>query len=124
MFDLTDIFRYFFQLPKNPSKDWWGKVFTDMAVHTRKLLPKELLLKRRPNEEEDIYNYRLCNYEPITYGSMNKAIDDIFRILTAVSYTIKAPDDFKQYLTETNFSGFVNDTQNESLTLELLLQKI
>ena len=86
MFETIDEYiKNFLKLPKSDAVEKWEKVFNAMAVHTRKALPKELLLARRPNEEQHIYEYRLNNYEAITYGSMNKSFDDLFRIVNAVN---------------------------------------
>lgn len=121
---IEEYFRQLFLLPKNPNKKNWEKVFYDMSIHTRKTVPTELLLKRRPNEEEHIYNYRIANYEPITYGSMNKALDDLFRIINGISYKINGPDEFIKQLDDIEFSGYTNDARHEELSLELFLQKI
>lgn len=115
MFDLKQFFDNFFKMPPPANKAEMVKVFRDMAVHTRKLKPEELLLKRRPNEEPHIFEYRLCNYEPITYGSMNKALDVLYRIVTAINYKANYPDSIKQYISGPNFFGY---------SLDLFLQKI
>lgn len=121
---LEEYFRHLLTLPPNPNFKNWEKVFYDMSVHTRKTLPKELLLKRRPNEQENIYNYRLENYEAITYGSMSKALDDLFRIVSGVNYSIQAEDKVKQAIEEIEFTGYSHNAYHEELSLELFLQKI
>lgn len=115
MFDLEYFFNNFFKLPPLANKKEMVEVYIDMAVHTRKLLPKDLLLKRRPNEEEQIYCYRLENYEPITYGSMNKALDELFRIVNGINFKLNIPDSIKEYIAGPNFGGY---------SLVLYLQKI
>lgn len=80
------------------------ELFEEMAVHTRKRKPKELLLKRRPNEPDDVYDYRIKNYEPITYGSMNKAFDNLYRIINGINHTLHiANDDVVKYLQTKKF---------------------
>lgn len=119
---LEQYFKNLKKLPKNEDlKAKWLKIFVDMAVHTRKRVPKELLLKRRPNEESHIYDYRIENYEPITYGSMNKAFDNLFRIVSGISYTINADENVKEFLKE---SVFKNVDNGESLNTEMFIQKV
>lgn len=120
MFETIDEYiKNFLKLPKKDCVAKWEKVFSDMAVHTRKALPKDLLLKRRPNEEEHIYNYRLDNYEAITYGSMNKSFDDLFRIINAVNYQVNGNPSVLEYIKNSKFYY-----QNESLSLALYIQKV
>lgn len=84
--------------------DKFRKSFEEMAVHTRKRKPEDLLLKRRPNEAADVLDYRICNYESITYGSMNKAFDNLNRILTGMNYKLHITDEaVKDYLLTKNF---------------------
>ncbi len=92
----NDIKKYAAKITKlapYPLEKEFKEAFEEMAVHTRKRKPKELLLDRRPNEPKDVYDYRLKNYEPITYGSMNQAFDNINRILNKVSYSLTVPDE-------------------------------
>ncbi len=92
----NDIKKYAAKITKlapYPLEKEFKEAFEEMAVHTRKRKPKELLLDRRPNEPKDVYDYRLKNYEPITYGSMNQAFDNINRILNKVSYSLVVPDE-------------------------------
>jgi hypothetical protein len=82
------------------------ELFEEMAVHTRKRKPKDILLKRRPNEPDDVFEYRIANYEPITYGSMNKAFDNLNRILTGINYNLSVSDDkVTEYLSTKKFMG-------------------
>ena len=84
----------------------YKELFEKMAVHTRKRKPESILLKRRPNEPDDVFNYRIANYEPITYGSMNKAFDNLNRILTGINYNLTISDDkAMQYISSKKFMG-------------------
>jgi hypothetical protein len=121
---LQEYFKQLLLLPENPNQKQWERIFKDMAVHTRMDIPKDLLLKRRPNEDPLVHTYRLENYEPITYGSMNKAIDDLYRILNGINYSIQAEDSFKEFINKARFQNFSADTQNEELDMDLFLQKI
>lgn len=113
-------------LPENPKKKDWERVFISMATHTRKRVPRELLLARRPNEEPTIHEYRVANYRPITYGSMNKALDDLYRIVSGISFTLNAPENVKDYLINTVVDNYCNSaaTQNEIISAKLFIEKI
>lgn len=116
---IEEYIKEFSKLPEYAHIKQWEQVFNQMAIHTRKRLPKELLLARRPNEDEHIFNYRIANYEAITYGSMNKCLDDVNRILSAVSYQVKAQDDTIKFLSETSFNY-----DGETLSFQQYIQKI
>lgn len=106
-----------------PLKDTFEDAFEEIAVHTRKLKPKELLLKRRPNEPADVYEYRLDNYEPITYGSMNQAFDNINRILNKVTYSLTFPEeDVKKMLGEKKFDGSTFDQFFQQIYLRRMIE--
>ena len=106
MFDIAEYIRTFFKIDNKKIIDRWEDVFEQMAVHTRKLVPSELLLKQRPNEETNIFNYRIENYRAITYGSMNRALDSVSRILNKINYDIIVDDNVKAYLQTKNFYGY------------------
>lgn len=88
-------------------KNWehWNKVRTTMFIHTRGKNPGEILTSRRPNEDPDVQKYRLSIYEPITKGSMNRAIDKLFRIFQNANFSISVSDELNTYLTERKFDG-------------------
>lgn len=89
--------------PKN--WDHWNKVRNTMFIHTRGKNPGEILTSRRPNEDPDVQKYRLSIYEPITKGSMNRAIDKLFRIFQNANFSISVSDELNTYLTERKFDG-------------------
>lgn len=102
-FNVLDYIQQFAQAKPEPNKKW-ADVFHSMAVHTRKRKPVELLLAQRPNEEYHIYEYRLANYRAITYGSMNRAFDSLFRITNDINYSIKnCPDKVQDYISKEMF---------------------
>lgn len=80
------------------------KKYDEMAVHTQRRKPTELLIKRRPNEPQEVNDYRVENYESVTYGSMNKAFDNIFRIMTLSNFNLTVENkDLGEYLKTKNF---------------------
>jgi hypothetical protein len=88
-------------------KNWehWNRVRNTMFIHTRGKNPGEILTSRRPNEDPDVQKYRLSIYEPITKGSMNRAIDKLFRIFQNANFSISVSDELNTYLTERKFDG-------------------
>lgn len=115
MFDLETFFRDFFKVPMPSHKAKWVKVMTDMSVHTKKAIPYELINCRRPNETQEVYNYRIKTYKPITYGSMNRATDELYRIVSGIGYKMNVPDTTAALMKENIF---------ENYTFELYLQQV
>lgn len=103
MFDILEYIKNFLKIDNKAQVRRWEDVFNQMAVHTRKRKPMELLLKQRPNEESHILNYRLENYRPITYGSMNRAMDSVGRILNKIQYEVVVDDKTRAYLDKKQF---------------------
>lgn len=125
MYDTIDkYFKHFKNLPECQIKKKWREVFIGMATHTRGRKPEELLLKRRPNEEPEIQKYRGENFRPITYGSMNKALDDCYRIVSGISYTINAPDNVKDYIHNTVVGSYSKSLNKEIINPKLFIEKI
>lgn len=89
--------------PKNYGH--WNDVRNTMFIHTRGKNPGEILTARRPNEDPDVQRYRLAIYEPITKGSMNRAIDKLFRIFQNANFSISVSDELNTYLSEHKLDG-------------------
>lgn len=102
-FDIISYTKRFFKIDNKKTIGQWEKVFDQMAVHTRKRKPVELLLATRPNEEPHIHSYRLDNYRAITYGSMNRALDSVGRILNKIQYEVSVQENVKEYLSKKQF---------------------
>lgn len=83
----------------------WNEVRRTMFVHTRGKNPEHILTARRPNEDPEVQKYRLSIYEPITKGSMNRAIDKLFRIFQNANFSIQVSDELNTYLSEHKFDG-------------------
>jgi len=88
-------------------KHWddWNRVRDTMFVHTRGRNPGEILTSRRPNEDPEIQKYRLSIYEPITKGSMNRAIDKLYRIFGSANFSIQVSEELNEYLSMKKFDG-------------------
>lgn len=111
-------------LPKNTQKENWEEVFKAMAVHTRNMKPEESLLARRPNEQPNIHQYRLNNWRAITYGSMNKAVDDVYRIINGISYSINSNDSVKEFFRTGLVGEYCNHSTNELMVVKMFLESI
>jgi hypothetical protein len=122
MFDIEQFIRNFFKQPIPAQKANWQKVFTAMAVHTKKAIPADLLLCRRPNETTEIFNYRIKTYKPITYGSMNRATDELYRIVSGINYKLNAPDSTKQLLEEKLYNNFTFVMFLQQIVLRRMLE--
>jgi len=105
MFELATFFKDFFKLPIPEYKKQWIAICTAMAVHTRKGDPGELLKKKRPNETQEVYEYRCHTFKHITYGSMNRATDELYRIVNGINYRINVSDKTRELLNNNSFSG-------------------
>ena len=102
---LIDIVAKFQELKETDLQVKWKQVFEEVSVHTRKKLPEKLIKNKRPNEPEDIYQYRIANYRPITFGSINRSFDNLYRIFQSYSYQIKGSDDLNVFIKETKFEA-------------------
>jgi len=90
----------------HPKKyEHWNRVRETMFIHTRGRNPERILTQRRPNEDPEVQKYRLSIYEPITKGSMNRAIDKLFRIFQNANFSISVSDELNTYLSEKKFNG-------------------
>lgn len=105
MFEFEKYIKNFFEYQIDKKlKENWVEVFNQMAVHTRKQFPEKLLKTARPNEEKKLLEYRLANYRPITYGSINKSMDDVYRAVGGVNFSIDGESDkTKEFIAGNNF---------------------
>lgn len=86
-------------------KKHWIEVRNEMFVHTRGKNPGRILTQRRPNEDDEIKQYRLDIYEPITKGAINRAIDKLFRIFSAANFSIQVSEELSNYLNDKKFDN-------------------
>ena len=93
------------KLKKPENYDNWTKIREEMYVHTRGKNPGRILTDRRPNEDPDVQKYRLMIYEPITKGSMNRAIDKLYRIFISANFSIQVSAELSQYLDQKKFKN-------------------
>jgi len=105
MIDIELLNRNIGQIKKPLNYADWVRVMETMFVHTRGRNPGEILTKRRPNEDPELQAYRLSVYEPITKGSINRAIDKLYRIFGAANFSIQVSEELSTYLNEKKFQG-------------------
>jgi len=121
--DIANYAKKITKLGDYPLKKEFKEAFEEMAVHTRKRKPKELLLDRRPNEPKDVFEYRVKNYEPITYGSMNQAFDNINRILNKTNYSLIVNDEqVKKLIEQKKFKGSTFDQFFQKVYLKRMIE--
>ena len=101
--DIEKYNKNFIALAPPALKKKWKEVREEMFVHTRGTLPKKLIHDQRPNEDPEVYKHRLKIYQPITKGSMNRAIDMLYRIFQSANYSIKVSENTNAYLSEKTF---------------------
>lgn len=105
-FEIEQYNAEFFKRPPKetiPEKEEWVDVYDEMRVHTRGDSPGELFTTRRPNEDPDIYDYRMKIYQPITKGPINRSINKLHRIFMNANFSLKISEELKDYLKEKRF---------------------
>lgn len=115
---IEDYIKNFFYLPELAIRAEWKRVFEEMAVHTRKRKPVDLLLKERPNAEPHITKYCLDNYEPITYAPIMKAFDTINRLLNEINFNIVADQNVLDYIKQAIFENYNFIVYHQKITLK------
>lgn len=81
----------------------WAEQFYRMIVHTQGHNPGKLLYLQRPNEADDIYRYRLNNFEAITQGAISRAKSEVFSPIQSSKYSIDTDDDTEEYIEQPRF---------------------
>jgi hypothetical protein len=115
------LFQKLKETPRPAKRNKWVEVFNNIAIHSRERSPKDLLLKKRPNEDEKIHTYRVENYRPITYASFHKGMDILHRIFAAMKWEVSATDKFHDYLNTARFKSPITD---EVLSVRAFFEKI
>lgn len=105
MFDIEAYNKEFYEFPEMPLKSEWIAISDEMKVHTRGNIPEKLLNDRRPNEDDEILDYRLKIHQPITKGAINRSINKLFRIFMNSNFSLKINDDLEKYLNEKIFNN-------------------
>ena len=80
----------------------------EMAVHLKGKKPKELLEQYRPNEPDDVRNYRLQSYEPVTKSHGKRIVNVLSKIQQSSNYSIKFPEQ-KSISEEDNLESYTTE---------------
>ena len=79
-----------------------------MGVHLKGDRPTDLLEAYRPNEPQEIRDYRLNVYEPITKSQGKRVVNVLSKIQQSSNYTIKFPEQ-NNVPTEENLESYTNE---------------
>jgi len=105
MFDIEAYNKEFYKFPVMPLKDEWIEISDEMKVHTRGNVPVKLLNERRPNEDQEILDYRILIHQPITKGPINRSVNKLFRIFMNSNFSLKVNDSLQKYLDSKIFNN-------------------
>lgn len=100
MINLEFVSQKFFSIPKPSAQKHWAVEYNSITRHTQKKSPGELLTKRRPSESREVYEYRIANFEHLTHGVFNRAIERLQEIITESSASVNAPQKLNDYISE------------------------
>lgn len=100
MIDFKYLNQHFFSIPKPSANKHWVKEYDAITLHTQRKSPGKLISKRRPTESQETYEYRIQNYEHITHGPFNNAIETLQEILTEANASLHAPDNLMEYVNQ------------------------
>jgi hypothetical protein len=76
----------------------WAEQYYSMIVHTQGHNPGKLLYLQRPNEADDIYRYRLANFEAITKGAISRAKNEVFSPIGSAKFSYKVDEDTEEFI--------------------------
>lgn len=102
---IEEYIRNFSRIPEPAAKSLWVRDFKSVSTHVRGNKENDIIAKRRPNEELDIYQYRMDNYRAVTKHPFNTALNNLVRIMNHSEVVIKFPDGISEYLSDTNFEN-------------------
>lgn len=93
----------FKEMPEPVAKQLWVRDYLNMITHTRGDNRTEIIRKRRPNEPQEVNDYRIDNYRPVTYPMFNQGITNIQRTVSHSAVEVNFPEDLRDYLEDNNF---------------------
>jgi|GEM_PF-6198894 len=103
MFNIQEYQAEFNSYPKPLAQPLWVSDYESVIVHTRGTSSKKIIDTRRPNEPEEVKNYRISNRRKITQPIFNQAITNAQRIISNANVAVKYPDKLKEFLSGANF---------------------
>lgn len=85
------------------AKSLWVRDFQSVSTHIRGNRENDIIAKKRPNESDDIHQYRMDNYRAVTKHPFNTALKNIIRIMNHSEVRIEFPESIFDYMTSNNF---------------------
>ncbi|MEJ7611367.1 MAG: hypothetical protein WKF88_09350 [Ferruginibacter sp.] len=85
-------------------RNYMTRIAKDLQVHTKGLLFSKVDTLF-PHEHPDSKNHCVNTYEPITKGSIWKAIKNLIRIFSNSSFTVSASDSTLDFVNKANYNG-------------------
>lgn len=101
--NIEEYAKLFKEYPSPVAQPLWVKDYQYMITHTRGQFREGLLSDRRPNEPENILDFRLKNMRDITRYLFTNMITNIQRALAPSSIEVVYPDEVSEYLSSNNF---------------------
>jgi hypothetical protein len=98
LIDFNHVAQKFFSIPSPKAKPFWEREYNAITRHTQKKSPGDLIKKRRPSESQEVYDYRIENFEHLTHGTFNRAIERLQEIITESSAKVVASDELENYI--------------------------
>ena len=95
-------------------------IYEQMIVHTRGLLPERLLKKSRPNEPEEVKEYRLNNYEPTSRDPIIRALNSTYHLIKQSDYKVVVGEKTLEYLAVKKFESYI--TTNKLNLVDLMFR--
>ena len=100
----------------------------EMSVHVNGTKPKKLLERKRPREEQEVADYRIESYEPITMASSDKSLHIIQKIFSPGLSSITWKDEDKnrdvQELKKYTFEYYPKYNSIQNFNKEVLMKKV
>lgn len=91
-------------------------------VHSEGIRPPTEIMTQRHNESQDIYDWRIRNYVPITTASWNRALSILQRIFINSKYKYDAHEYVIDYLHDNRFDGLRFDEYIQVKVLKVMME--
>lgn len=93
-----------------------------ILVHSEGIRPPVEIMTQRHSETQDIYDWRLRNYIPITTASWSRALSVLQRIFINSKYNYETHDYVREYIHENKFDGYKLDEYIQVKVLKVMME--
>ena len=100
--EYVSVFR---ELAEPTAKTLWVRDFKAITTHIRGNKENDLISIRRPNEPNEVNEYRKSNYRAVTRHPFNQALTNLIRVMANSGVDIRFPEEIAAELSDTNFSN-------------------